>query len=78
MLTFIVLACHLNVAIPDETSPSCKVFIETLMPMYNDEELTPYTCMMRSMIRVVKFAEEHPGWQPRKWTCRYKKAEQDI
>jgi hypothetical protein len=76
MLTFIVLACQMNVAIPDETSPSCKTFKQALLE--EGTGLNPYTCMMQSPLQITKFAEENPGWVPRKWSCKYVKPSQDI
>lgn len=74
MLTFIVLACNLNVAIPDEKSPSCREFRQQIY----EEHLTPMACMMTSPIQIAKFAEEHPGWQPRRWSCKYDNGSEDI
>lgn len=75
-LTFIVLACHLNVSVPNEQSPSCKEFKEEIL----DEGMnfTPMTCMMQSPVMVIKFEEQHPGWKARKWTCKYVIPEQEI
>lgn len=71
MLAFVVLACTLNVSEPGspEVTQECKIFQEIL-----DEEtpgLSPFSCMMQSPVMVEKFTENHPGWQPRKWSCRY-------
>jgi hypothetical protein len=76
-LTFIVLACHMNVSVPDEKSPSCKVFKEEILET-EGTNLTPWTCMMQSPIQIIKFQEQHPGWQARKWTCKYLLPSQDI
>ena len=42
------------------------------------ERVTPQQCAMYGQIEMVKWAEEHPGWTPRKLTCqragRYAKA----
>lgn len=80
MLTFIVLACHLNVSEPDENSPNCRKFKEPIVPEMQVEgfNLNPITCMMQSPIMIVKFSENHPGWQPRRWTCKYLKEEADT
>lgn len=80
MLTFIVLACHLNVSEPDENSPNCRKFDEPIVAEMQAEgmQLNPMTCMMQSVPMIVKFEENHPGWQARRWTCKYKKPEHDI
>lgn len=77
-LTFIVLACHLNVSVPDENNKDCKIFKQEIYQGEDSQELNPMTCMMQSPPMLVKFEEEHPGWKARKWTCKYLTPEQDI
>ena len=78
-LTFIVLACHLNVSIPVEDGKNCKEFREVINEEITEMQgLNPYSCMMQSPIMVVKFEENHAGWQVRKWGCKYVKRSQDI
>lgn len=80
MLTFIVLACHLNVSVPDEDSPNCKKFKEPIVPEMQAEGVNynPMSCMMNSIPMLVKFEENHPGWQARRWTCKYLQEEADL
>lgn len=80
MLTFVVLACHLNVSEPDENSPNCRKFKQPIVVELQEPgmNLNPMTCMMQSIPMIVKFEEEHPGWQARRWTCKYMKEEADI
>lgn len=81
MLTFIVLACHMNVSVPDEDSPNCKKFKEPIVPemqVSGQQELSPMACMMQSPVMIMKFSENHPGWLPRRWTCKYLQEEADI
>jgi hypothetical protein len=75
-LTFIVLACHLNVTEPDETNKDCKIFKEEILD--EGQEITPMACMMQSPPMIMKFEEHHPGWKARKWTCKYLTPEQDA
>lgn len=75
-LTFIVLACNMNVSVPVEDNKNCKIFKEEI---YEEvQAMTPMTCMMQSPVMVPKFEEQHPGWQVRKWTCKYLVPEQDA
>lgn len=79
MLAFIVIACHLNVSsltTPDANTPGCKEYVQDLS--YTEVPLTPMTCIMNSVPMIAKFEEEHPGWQPRKWTCKMVAPSQDI
>lgn len=73
-LTFVILACNLNVSTPDENSPGCKLFKEKINEEVN-VGINPMTCMMSSPIRLAKFAEDHPGLLIKKWTCKYLKEE---
>lgn len=66
MLSFIILACHLNVAQPSLESKGCKEFTQTI----TEENLTPYRCVMAAPPMLAKFAQENPGWMPRRWTCK--------
>lgn len=76
MLTFIVLACHANVADPVDDGKTCKTFKEDI---YVEEQvITPMSCMMQSAMMIMRFEEQHPGWKARKWTCKYTVREQDI
>lgn len=76
-LTFIVLACHMNVSVPVEDNKNCKIFKQEIFEE-GEQNLTPMTCMMQSPVMIPKFEEEHPGWKARKWTCKYIVPEQDI
>lgn len=79
MLTFIVLACHLNVA-PlkreeadfDAPPKGCQVFYEEIL-QEDADKLTPQGCMMQSPVMLPKFMENHIGYEPRKWSCRFVK-----
>jgi hypothetical protein len=70
MLDFIILACQLNVAVPDINSKGCKEFHQTVQAKEGHPPLTPYSCMMQSMPELAKFVESNPGWVPKRWTCR--------
>lgn len=75
-LTFVVLACNLLVSGPNENTPSCQEFKEEL---YDETgALNPFTCMMSSMHLISRFHQTHPGWQIRRWSCKYLKPELDI
>lgn len=76
-LTFIVLACHMNVSVPIEDNKNCKIFKEEILEE-GAQSLTPMTCMMQSPVMIVRFEEQHPGWQARKWSCKYLVKEQDV
>lgn len=77
-LTFIVLACHMNVSVPrDPDDKNCKIFKEEILEE-GVQQLTPMTCIMQSPVMIVKFEEQHPGWQARKWSCKYLVKEQDV
>jgi len=90
MLAFIVIACHLNVSaatVPDKNTTGCKEVVEDLtystatagdVDAPQAVPLNPMTCMANSRVMISKFAESNPGWQPRKWTCKYVAASQDI
>jgi hypothetical protein len=77
-LTFIVLACHLNVTEPSETNKDCKIFKEEIYQEDNTPEITPMQCMMQSPVMISKFQESHPTWKVHKWSCKYLKQEQDA
>lgn len=70
MLSFVVLACHFNTIEPSETNPDCKVFKEPIYESMEVQSMTPMKCMQDSVVRVVTFEKNHPGWQVRKWSCR--------
>ena len=76
-LTFIVLACHMNVSVPDENDKHCKIFKEEIY-QEGQSEITPMACMMQSPMMIMKFEESHPGWKAHKWSCKYLRQEQDI
>lgn len=73
VLTFIVLACHFNVSVPDENSPSCRTFKEEINSDFNDglPVMSPMACMSASLPKIEEFQRQHPGWQARRWTCKY-------
>lgn len=75
-LMFIVLACHMNASDPNEQTPICKEFKEELLD--EGANFTSMSCMMVSPVMVVKFEEQHPGWQVKKWSCKYVAPEQEI
>lgn len=79
ILTFIVFACHMNVApIPfkdinldaDKQPGGCSVFYEQILTEGDMMGMTPMKCMMMSPVVVPKFMENHPGMEPRMWTCK--------
>lgn len=80
ILTFIVFACHMNVApIPlkdidfdaDKQPGGCQIVHEQILTESEMQAMSPMSCMMQSPIMAVKFMEGHPGLEPRKWTCKY-------
>lgn len=77
-LTFIVLACNMNVAVPVEDEKNCKFFTQELPQEHVEQNWTPMSCMMSSMFMVVQFHQDHPGWQVKKWSCRNIPREQEI
>jgi hypothetical protein len=38
--------------------------------VYDSEALTPMQCLMRAQPEIAKWAETHPRWQVKRWTCR--------
>lgn len=38
--------------------------------VYSDENLTPMQCLMMSPPEIAKWAEGHPGYFAKKWSCR--------
>jgi hypothetical protein len=88
-LAFIVVACTLNVSEgePPKFTTECKEIVEdltyaaALVGDANDPQqvpMNPMTCIMSSGVMLQRFAENHPGLMPRKWTCKYIVPEQDI
>jgi hypothetical protein len=80
ILTFVVFACHMNVGpIPlkeidfdsDRQPSGCRVVYEEILTESQMQVMSPMSCIMQSPIMAVKFMEGHPGWEPRKWTCKY-------
>ena len=37
---------------------------------YSAENLTPMQCVIRAQPELAKWANEHPGWQVKRFTCR--------
>lgn len=37
---------------------------------YADETLTPMQCMMGAQSEIAKWAEGHPKWVAKRWSCR--------
>jgi len=37
---------------------------------YMSESTTPMQCMMMSQAEIAKWAEGHPKWVAKRWTCR--------
>jgi len=77
ILTFIVLACNINVSVATEDSKGCKVFEQEVYQEGNGPT-SPFACMIQSPVQLVKLMEEHPGYQPRHWTCRVQKPTKKI
>ncbi len=38
--------------------------------VYDSEALTPMQCLMRAQPEIAKWAESHPKWNVKRWTCR--------
>jgi hypothetical protein len=38
--------------------------------VYMAEGMTPMQCLMASPAEIAKWAEGHPNWFAKKWTCR--------
>jgi len=56
MLELFMVACTLN--------GECRNY---RVPM--PEDVSAFQCMMQSPMTLARWAEDHPGWQPRKWKC---------
>lgn len=37
---------------------------------YSADSVTPGQCMMMSVAEIAKWAEAHPKWVAKRWTCR--------
>lgn len=46
--------------------------------VYTAENLTPMQCTMRAAPEIAKWAEAHPGYFAKRWTCRRAGKEQDT
>jgi len=58
---------------PNTDTPSCQTFKEEL---YDESgALNPFTCMMNYPGMMGMFHQKHPGWQIRRWECKYMKPE---
>lgn len=72
--------------IPTKDTPGCREVVEDLTyssiaigdsmvsDMNSFQEYVPmnaFNCMQNAMPMLVKFAESHPGWQPRRWVCKH-------
>jgi hypothetical protein len=38
--------------------------------VYMAENVTPMQCMMMSQVEIAKWAEGHPKWVAKRWSCR--------
>lgn len=79
---------------PTKDTPGCKEFVESLeyatetvgdsySADVNDPEryevpMSMMGCVSNSRVMVVKFEENHAGWQVRKWVCKNVRPSQDI
>lgn len=60
MLELAILVCLLD------NPAKCK----DVSLVYMAESVTPMQCMMQSAPEIAKWAEYHPRWFAKKWTCR--------
>lgn len=37
---------------------------------YSSESMTPQQCLMRALPEVAKWADTHPNWYVKRWSCR--------
>lgn len=37
---------------------------------FNEDNLTPYTCVMKGQLEIAKWVQFNPQWNPMKWGCR--------
>ena len=60
MLELLVSTCLIS------EPTSCK----DVSLVYSAESATPFQCMMGAQSEIAKWADEHPKWVVKRWTCQ--------
>ena len=42
---------------------------------FMEQHVTPYACHLYGQSEIAKWLAAHPGWEPKRWTCRRAKLE---